>query len=340
MDEHDKRTTIGYWLLLTLAALLVRIVAAFFVFGAEPERSRPARLRRPGPRDGRGRGPCDRLLLAARTVLRLGAVLSGVRDVGVRRSGELDLLRRWVRPGGGGHCASGAPPVVRGETKRLGCGLLSARRHALGLQLLDERRDVRHALRRVFRAAGLPDLQEQRRVFAGSMVLVGGVSRFRGPYAAFVREHPAGREPPLGSASCSCNESGRGPSALRRAYRRRWRRVPEACSCSAWHAASRPLSSINSTSVRGGAYRPTTRRHCFTATTRIRPTTRPGIWGRRAARPSTKRIWRFSPARRTTERIAAPGLAIHPAPSRYLPAEDRKPRAGLLGIRLYRLGEH
>jgi hypothetical protein len=41
VDEHDKRTTIGYWLLLTLAALLVRIVAAFFVFGAEPERSDP-----------------------------------------------------------------------------------------------------------------------------------------------------------------------------------------------------------------------------------------------------------------------------------------------------------
>ncbi len=39
MDEQGKRTTIGYWLALTLAALLVRIVVAFFLFGTMPQTS-------------------------------------------------------------------------------------------------------------------------------------------------------------------------------------------------------------------------------------------------------------------------------------------------------------
>ena len=42
MDERDKRTTVGYWLALTFAALAVRIVVAFFLFGGMPETSDPA----------------------------------------------------------------------------------------------------------------------------------------------------------------------------------------------------------------------------------------------------------------------------------------------------------
>ncbi len=37
MDEHDKRTTIGYWLALTIAALAIRIGLAFFLFGGIPQ---------------------------------------------------------------------------------------------------------------------------------------------------------------------------------------------------------------------------------------------------------------------------------------------------------------
>ena len=92
MNEHDKQTTIGYWLALTFAAVLVRIGVAFFVFGAVPEESDPAAYASQARQMVAEAGNVHVYFWPPGRSFAAGAVLRGVRDVKGRRSSKLDFL--------------------------------------------------------------------------------------------------------------------------------------------------------------------------------------------------------------------------------------------------------
>ena len=214
----------------------------------------------------------------------------------VRCSGELDFLGRGLRPDGRGAGTSGAPSAFRGKIERLGRGLLSARHHAFGVSYsmnVVMFAMICGACSSCWRAGA----SRNTVVFRWRIVPVGRFSRLRGPYPAFVREHPVRGNRRLDRVLARATRQAGAP----------WRRGTHIVEIGAEPGTAfllgvacclAPVVKHQLDLGRGGAYRPTTRQTSFMATIPIRPTTKRGSLGRMRVRPSIKPIWLLSPAGR------------------------------------------